>query len=65
MGNENVREWDRQVGGRIKREKNKRDILRKGAIMGFRRNLVLGKFPGIYKDIPVHRISFSDIPLNI
>lgn len=59
MGNENMRERDRQVGGRIKREKNKRDILRKGAIMGFRRNLVLGKFPGIYKDIPVHKFHFQ------
>ena len=43
---------DGQVGRRMERESNERDILIEGAIMGLGRNLVLGKFPGIHKEVP-------------
>ena len=42
--------WDCQVGRRMERENNKRDILIEGTIMRLGRDLVLGKFTVIHKD---------------
>lgn len=39
----------RQVGGRMKRESNKRDLFIEGAIMGLGRNSLPGKLPGTHK----------------
>lgn len=38
------------VVGRTKWESNERGILIEGAIIGLRKTLVQGKFPGIHKD---------------
>lgn len=41
-----------QNGGRTETERKERGILIEGDIMDLVRNLVLKKFPGIYKDDP-------------
>ena len=52
MGDENMREWQGKEGRGTGWESNQRDILTEGTITGLGRNLVLGKFPGIYKAYP-------------
>ena len=50
MGDENMREQDGPDRGGMEWERNEKDLLVEGLIMGLGRNLVLGKFPGIHKD---------------
>lgn len=45
-----MKEVEGQVGGRMERENNKRNILMVGAIMVFERNLVIEKHSGIYRN---------------
>ena len=49
---ENMKKQDGAFGGRTGPEKNERDILIDGFIIGLGRILVLGKFQGIHKDDP-------------
>lgn len=45
MGDENMREWDCQVGGRVRWKSKERNISIEG-------NWMLRKFPGVQKDDP-------------
>ena len=47
---ENMWEWDAEVGEGTERESKERDILIEGAIIKLGTNLVLGKLPGTHKD---------------
>ena len=47
MGDGIIMDQDNSVVGYTERKSNEREILIEEANMGIRRNLVLGKFPGI------------------
>lgn len=49
-GEESLREWDSQHGGRTESKSKERDILMEGPIMGLARKLALEKFLGIHRD---------------
>lgn len=48
-GNGNMRDRNDSIRGRIQTESNERGILIEGTIMELGRNLMPGKFPGMYK----------------
>ena len=50
-GEEDMREQEDWVRGRIE-ESKKRDTIIEEAITGLKRNLTLGKYPEMYKDDP-------------
>ena len=62
-GEENMREQEDGVQVRIEESKKRHTIIQ-GAIMSLKRNLVLGKCPGNYKDDPKNVSNSRETTLN-